>query len=177
MTVRELIELNQMITDVEITVRKDHHLLDQLNIGRAEGIKPPYPTMVPKEERWLKNMSIETKREAHYIDKSINAWDDGKDYWQVKPERIPKKWLELEVYSWSVWPASTAVYGKSRRNDYGNSYKNVNFHGQRIGIEAIASGQELKIPDQNPRQDQKQDDDQLDGQMSIEDWNIDVVKI
>ena len=57
MTVRELIELNMMITDIEITVRKNGGLLDQLNIGPAEGIKPPYPTMVPKEERWVGNLS------------------------------------------------------------------------------------------------------------------------
>ena len=74
MTIKELIELNQMITDVEITVRKDGTaLLDQLNIGPAEGRKPPYPTMVPKSERYIGNLSIETKREAHYIEKSINA--------------------------------------------------------------------------------------------------------
>ena len=66
MTVKELIELNQMITDVEITVRKDGtKLLDQLNIGPAEGIRPPHPTMVPKEEEWVGNMSLETKREAY----------------------------------------------------------------------------------------------------------------
>ena len=174
MKVRELIELNQMITDVEITVRKDHLLLDQLNIGPAEGIKPPFPTMVPKEERWIGNLSKETKREAYYIDKNINAWDDGKDYWQIKPERIPKKWLDLEVYSWEVWPASTVVYGKSRRNDYGNSYKSVNFHGQRINIEVETSGQDLKI--EEPKE-QPKDDDQLEGQMSIEDWDYEVVKI
>ena len=174
MTVKELIELNQMITDVEITVRKDHRLLDQLNIGPAEGIKPPFPTMVPKEERWIDNMSRETKREAYYIDKSINAWDDGKDYWQIKPERIPKKWLELEVYSWEVWPASTVVYGASRRNDWGHSPKNINFHGQRINIEVETNGQDLKITE--PKEQQK-DDDQLDGQMSIEDWDYEVVKI
>ena len=67
--------------------------------------------MVPKEERYIGNLSLETKREAYYIDKSINAWDDGKDYWQVKVNRIPKKWLELEVYSWEVWPASSVVPG------------------------------------------------------------------
>jgi hypothetical protein len=164
-----------MITDVEITIRKDGSaLLDQLNIGPAEGIKPPFPTMVPKEEKWVGNMSIETKREAYYIDKSINAWDDGKDYWQIKPERIPKKWLELDVSSWEVWPASTVVYGASRRNDYGHSHKNINFHGQRINIEVETNGQDLKI--QEPKEKQK-DDKQLEGQMSIEDWDYEVVKI
>ena len=164
MTVRELIELNQMITDVEITIRKNGALLDQLNIGPAEGIKPPFPMMVPKEERYIGNMSKSTKREAHYINKSINVWDDGKDYWQVKPDRIPKKWLELEVYSWEVWPASTAVYGKNRRNDYGNSYKNINFHGQRINITTLPSGEVMTVPEA------KSEEQQIDGQMNITDF-------
>ena len=173
MTVKELIELNQMITDVEITVRKDGtKLLDQLNIGPAEGIKPPYPAMVPKEEKYIGNMSLETKREAHYINKSINSWDDGKDYWQVKWNRIPSKWLELTVYSWEVWPASTVVYRKSRRNDWGISYKNVNFHGQRLNITALPSGEQLVIKEQKPKQPAADDD-----QMTFEDWGIEVMEI
>lgn len=173
MTVKELIELNQMITDIEITVRKDGSaLVDQLNMGPSRGIKPPYPTMVPKEERYIGNMSLETKREAYYIDKSINTWDDGKDYWQIKPNRIPQKWLDLEVYSWEVWPASTVVYGRSRRNDYGNSHKNVNFHGQRINIIALPSGEKLAVKEHKVTKE-----DQDDEQMTFEDWGIDVVVI
>lgn len=173
MTVKELIELNQMITDVEITVCKDGSaLLDQLNIGPAEGIKPPYPTMVPKEEKYIGNMSLETKREAHYINKSINAWDDGKDYWQVKVNRIPSKWLDLEVCSWEVWPASTVVYGKSRRNDYGHSHKNVNFHGQRVNIIVLPSGESLKVKEPKVAEPAADDD-----QMTFEDWGIEVVEI
>jgi len=176
MTVKELIELNQMITDCEITVRKNGSaLLDQLNIGPSEGIKPPYPTMVPKEERYIGNLSIETKREAYYIDKSINSWDDGWDYWQVKPNRIPKKWLDLEVYAWEVWPASTYVLGSSRRNDYGHSSKNVNFHGQRINIIALPSGQTLTVKEE--KQNLQQQSDEIEGQMSIEDWDYEVVEI
>ena len=170
MKVRELIELNQMITDVEITVRKDGtKLLDQLNIGPAEGIKPPYPTMVPKEEKYIDNMSLETKREAYYINKSINAWDDGKDYWQVKWNRIPSKWLELTVYSWEVWPASTISHG--RRTNYDLNFKNVSFHGQRLNITALPSGESLQI--EKPAA--KKDDDELDGQMTFEDWGIEVI--
>ena len=173
MTVRELIELNQMITDVEITVRKDGSaLLDQLNIGPAEGIKPPYPTMVPKEEKYIGNMSLETKREAYYINKSINSWDDGKDYWQVLPKRIPSKWLELTVYSWEVLPASTMVYGVSRRTNYNLNFKNVNFHGQRLNITALPSGEQLVIKEQKPKQPAADD-----GQMTFEDWGIEVMEI
>ena len=112
-------------------------------------------------------------RDASYIDKSINAWDDGRDYWQIKPERLPKKWLELEVTSWEVWPASCVVYGASRRNDYGHSHKNNNFYGQRINIETIANGERLEIPEPKVAKE----DDQLEGQMSIEDWKFVTMKI
>ena len=149
MKVRELIELNQMITDVKITVRKDGKLLDQLNIGPSEGIKPPCPTMVPKEEKYIGNMSIETKREAHYISKSINAWDDGKDYWQVKPDRIPKKWLDLEVYSWDARDAHTVGTTSPRR---GGCRKNINFHGEEIHICVLPNSQSLDVPVEDPRQ-------------------------
>lgn len=161
MKVRELIELNNMITDVEITVKKDGKLLDQLNIGPAEGIKPPYPTMVPKEERYIGNQCLSTKREAYYIDKSINAWDDGKDYWQVKTNRIPSKWLDLEVYSWSATSASRAIYG--RRSNFDMNFPNVNFYGQKVSINALPSGQKLEV-----KKEEKPKDEELKGQMSIE---------
>lgn len=171
MTVRELMQLNQMITDAEITVRKNGSaLLDQLNIGPAEGIRPRYPQMVPKEEKYVGNMSLETKREAYYIDKSINAWDDGKDYWQIKLNRIPQKWLDLEVVSWEVWPASTISHG--RRTNYDLNFKNVNFHGQRIKITALPSGEQLVIKEQKPKEPAADDD-----QMTFEDWGIEIMEI
>lgn len=160
MKVKELIELNQMITDIEITVRKNGTaLLDQLNIGLSEGIEPPFPTMVPTDERYIGNMSECYRRKAHYIKKSINAWDDGKDYWQIKPDRIPKKWLELEVYAWEVWQASTCVHGKARRNDYGYSNRNVNFHGQRAIITALPSGESLEIKKSRQEPEAEEEDE------------------
>lgn len=175
MTVRELIELNMMITDIEITVRKDGAMLDQLNIGPAQGEKPPYPTRVPKEEKYLKNYGLgdpHMYRDAAYISKSINSWDDDKDYWQIKVNRIPKAWLDLEVTSWEVWPASVVTYHSPRRQS--GIARNVNFHGQRINIETIASGERLDVPE--PKEKPK-DDDQLEGQMRIEDWKYEVMKI
>lgn len=156
MTVYELISLNQKITDVEITVRKDWKLLDQLNIGCAEGVRPPHPTMVPIEERYIDSMGNAHKKEAAYIPKSINAWDDGKEYWQIKPNRISKAWLDLEVISWEVWQASRVGTTSPRRNN------NVNFHGERINIEVLPSGQKLEIKE-------KPKEEQIDGQMSFED--------
>lgn len=161
MTVLELIELNQMIVDAEITVRKNGRLLDQLNIGPAEGVKPPHPIRVPISERYLDNFNIldrDHHKDAAYIPKSINSWDDGKDYWQVKPNRIPKKWLGLEVTSWECGEASTFGVGTRRRIE--NS-RNVNFHGERIRIDVRANGEKLEIPEEK---------EELDGQMSIEDF-------
>lgn len=163
MTVYELISLNQMITDVEITVRKDGKLLDQLNIGCAEGVKPPYPMMVPIDERYIDNIGTSHHREATYIPKSINAWDDGKDYWQIKTNRIPQAWLDLEVYSWNVWQASRVGTTSARRGN------NVNFHGERININVLPSGQKLEIAEK-PKSDH--DDDQIDGQLSFDDMEV-----
>lgn len=174
MTVEELISINQMITDVVITVRKDGTaLLDELNIGCERGEEPRYPTMIPKEERYIGNMCLETKKKAKYIPKSINAWDDGHDYWQVKPNRIPKAWLDLEVYAWEVWPASTVTHRSPRRSIDGHS--NINFRGQRLNITALPSGESLAVKE--PKLKQQDDTEQLDGQMSFDDWEYEVVTI
>lgn len=174
MKVRELIELNQMITDVEITIRQNGTLrLDQLNIGPERGEKPRYPTRVPiKPEYAGLNDIYDNKkyREATYIPKSINAWDDGKDYWQVKPNRIPGKWLDLEVYSWDNRPARTVATESPRR---GGMFRNNNFHGEEIHIVALPNGQTLDVPVEDPRQQ----DNQLDGQMSIADWDYEVMEV
>lgn len=178
MKVRELIELNQMITDVVITVRiNGNRLLDELNIGCERGVKPRFPTRVPKSEKYVNNMSVldrEMYKDAAYIPKSINAWDDGHDYWQVKPNRIPKAWLDLEVFAWEVWPASTVTYHSPRRSTEGR-YRNVNFHGQRLNITALPSGESLVVKEPKPKQ--QDDTEQLDGQMSFDDWDYEVVTI
>ena len=172
MTVRELIELNQMITDIEIIVRVNGiALLDALFIGPAVGEKPRYPCKVPKERRYVGNMSIEYRKEAKYIAKSINAWDDGEDYWQVKLSRIPSGWRDLEVYSWEVWPASCVCYTSPRRQTgIDTKSRNVNFHGQRINIIALPGGKALPDPKEHKPKTDKQE--QLKGQMSLEEFLI-----
>ena len=158
MTVRELISLNQMIVDIEITVRKGGNaLLDQLNFGPSVGVKPPHPMMVPIDERYIDNIGNSYRREAYYIPKSINAWDDGKGYWQVKPERLPSKWLDLEVYAWEVWQASQSCTTSPRRG------RNVNFHGERINIIALPSGQTLEVKKETEKEEVE------DNQMSLAD--------
>lgn len=163
MTVKDLIELNQMIVDVEIEIRQEgHRLVDALMIGCERGKKPFQPVMVPLDERYVGNITM--RKEANYIDKSINAWDDGKDYYQIKVQRIPAKWLELEVYSFEVWPAST--FGNPRRRT--GEAKNVNFHGQRINIIALPSGERLSI--KPAKTENAQEKCELDGQMGIEEF-------
>ena len=111
--------------------------------------------MVPIDERYIGTLNRCHQREACYIDKSINSWDDSKDYWQVKVNRIPNKWLDLEVYSWEVWPASQACTTSPTRG------RNVNFYGQRINIVALPSGEKLEIVKAKP---EKEEDD---GQMTL----------
>ena len=161
MTVRELIELNQMIVDMEIEVRQGgSRLVDALLIGCERGKKPYHPVKVPLDERYINNPTM--RREANYIDKSINAWDDGKDYYQIKLQKIPEKWLNLEVYSWEVWPAS--IWGNPRRST-GNA-RNVNFHGQRINIVVLPNGEKLSVEQIKNKNIQSD----IDGQTNIEDF-------
>lgn len=161
MKVKDLIELNAMITDLEITVRKDGGLLlDQLNIGPSEGVKPPYPTRVPKEERFAGSLNQHDDgfyKDAAYIPKSINAWDDGKDYYEIKVNRIPAKWLELEVFSWEVWKASTVATTSPKRG------RTANFHGQLMKIVALPNGEKLEVK-------QEEKTEELPGQMNITDF-------
>lgn len=163
MTVRDLIELNAMITDLEITVRQNGGLLlDQLNIGCSEGVKPPYPTRVPKDPKYAGNFNQsndEIYKDAAYIPKSINAWDDGKDYYDIKVNRIPAKWLELEVYSWDAGKASSVGVNPRR-------YNNVTFHGERLRIIALPSGESLEVKENISEKSEVT----LPGQMSIEDF-------
>lgn len=163
MTVKDLIELNAMITDLEITVRRDGNLLlDQLNIGCSEGVKPLYPTRVPKDPRYAGNFNLsndEMYKDAAYIPESINAWDDGKDYYEIKLNRIPAKWLELEVFSWSGEKASS-ISVNPRRD------KTTSFYGELIRIIATPSGESLEI-NEKPSKDT---DEELPGQMNIIDF-------
>ena len=65
------------------------------------------------------------------------------------------------------------VPGSNRRNDWGHSHKNVNFHGQRINIVALPSGESLQIEEPKVTKPATEDDDQ----MTFEDWGIEVIEI
>ena len=169
MKVRELIELNQMIADVSIEVRIDGcRLLDALKIGPDVGTLPRYPLMVPKDRLHIDG---NLKKQAVYMDKSINSWDDGRDYWQVKTNRIPNAWLELEVFSWKVWPSYYGRHARACRIENGHTFRNGTFNGQRINIVALPSGESLEVKEKKVQTN----DEQLEGQMSFDDWNYEVV--
>lgn len=160
MTVKDLIELNAMITDLEITVRIGGNLLlDQLNIGCSEGVKPLYPTRVPKDPKYAGNFNQSNDdmyKDATYIPKSINAWDNGKDYYQLLIGKIPAKWLDLTVCGWECTQASRVTHASLRR-------ERTHFYGQYLKIIALPSGE-------SPSEKSKWEFLELPGQMSIEDF-------
>jgi len=151
MKVRELISLNAVITDVRIEVRKNgSEIVDCLCFGPDFGVVPPYP--------FIMHQNTAKQKQATYIRKNLNAWDDGRDYWEIKPDRIPAKWLELEVYAWHY---QSVYHSHHQRDDRNNTM-------QGILITALPSGESLDIK-------QKVDDvkkkvygwEHLDGQMSL----------
>ena len=155
MTVEELIRLNMFITDIHIEVRiNGSRLLDQLCIGPDFGIEPRYPTMVPLDRNHLTQ-----KKKSAYINKSINAWDDGKEYWQLKIDRIPKAWRSLEVYSFECWTVCKHNHSRYSTNP-SSSYNGIK-------ITALPAGESLNVTDE--KIGKATGDDQLEGQMNISD--------
>lgn len=172
MTVKELIQDNSFIGDISIDIRSNRgasatpgyenrqtfsRLQQDWHIGKEEGIKPPYHSKV-----------------GTYIEKSINEFDDGKDYYNLVISRIPKELLDLHVTSWRVW--------KCYRG-FGNCHYN-NHDLQRILIDAWTT-ETKEMADQQAilqqlekarkreertagQEDQQQE--QLLGQMDINDW-------
>lgn len=159
MTVKELIELNQMILDVVIEVRKDGGLLiDKISIGNDVGRKPEYPTRVPIKPEYAGNNNRYYDgqyKDAAYIQKSINAREDGKEYWETKWNRIPAKYLELEVFGWEVWSAYRGIHFDKYRE------------GERINITALPSGQTRPEPEPREKKPAAEEDS---NQMTIDDW-------
>lgn len=157
MTVKELIELNQMILDIVIEVRQDGGtLLDKISIGNEVGDKPPYPTRVPCKPEYANSNNRYVDgfyKDSTYIKKSINTREDGKEYWQTKWKCVPAKYLDLEVYSWSVWPAYRGIQNDKYRE------------GERINITALPSGEKFFRPEP-----QKQPPEVDENQMTIEQW-------
>lgn len=159
MTVRELLETNMMLCDVQITLRnKDSWLLNELNIGPDYGVKPPYPTRVPIAEKYARNRSECYLKDAIYIRKNINAYDDGKDYFQLCLNRFPKGWLDLEVFSWHYGFAYDGHHQRQRPVD----------GWQAIRVDARRYEDTLVVLEEPKEITQKSD--QLDGQMDITEW-------
>lgn len=160
MTVKELIEINQMILDVVIEVRKDGGLLlDQISIGNDAGVKPPYPTRVPTKPEYAPSLNKYVDgfyKDAAYIKKSINSREDGKDYWETKWSRIPSKYLELEVYSWAARPAYRGIYNDKYRE------------GEKVIITALPNGQHITRPEKQEKAEKPQEIDK--NQITIDEW-------
>ena len=114
MTIKELIESNSFIGDITIDIRgrsktvtpgfENQQTFSQLeqdwHIGYEEGKKPPYPS-----------------EKGIYIEKSINKYDDGEDYYDLTVSRIPDEVMNLYVVSWSVWK-SYRSFGDSHYNNH-----------------------------------------------------------
>ena len=120
MTVRELLENNSLIVDASITLlNKDGKNIDQLNIGMDYGVEPPYPTKYTdrynNRGELVALYDINGGRKAHYIRESINRIDRRDEtLWGVILSKIPKKWLELEVWSWHHGIVYTAHHPRDR---------------------------------------------------------------
>lgn len=155
MTVKELIELNANITDIYIEVRnypENGQILDAYFIGPDAGVVPPYPF------EWSKSTAKHGK--AKYVRKNINAYDDGRDYFEIKADRLPAYYLNLNVYSWRH---SEVYRSHHQRDDLSRSMEAI-----RITTYAPGAGQEPP----KEKYDSKQDLDengQLKGQLSFED--------
>lgn len=102
MTVRELIELNDFIGDIEIQVRNDGKLLKTLKIGAGV------------EETNL----LELREKEIVKNTEINIRDEGDFRYGLILKKIPKNWLNLKVDSWRMmW--------SYRPNDRGSSLESI----------------------------------------------------
>lgn len=162
MKLRELIELNQNITDLELYIREGgSSLVDYYAIGLDSGIKPPFPMKI--------HPGTKGEKEGTYIHKSINAWDDGKEYWQTKVNRIPESLLDLEVYAW----CNRHVY----RPHHPRSFVNPSDAYEKYQVTLLPSGElpklkEVKVKEPKEKTVAAQVDEQLPGQTSIYDFLI-----
>ena len=157
MTVRELIELNQMICDLVIEVREGGgRLIDYYAIGDAM-YKPKYPMRVPRKPEYFdSNRFDDTRyREGTYKPVSINTFDDGKDYWQVKVKRVPEYYLNLQVYSWDC---TRAYSGIGMRGKVGS------FEGKKICVIALPNG----TPPPAEETPKPKADEQMAGQITLD---------
>lgn len=116
MTIRELIQDNQYIGDIEIEVRKNGYLIDEWHIGyecfsrRYINAWDKYDNLLHlgleisdynkrKLPEWKEKYKV-VARFPHFIDKLINAKDKGREYYQTLVNEVPKEAQEMEVYSW-----------------------------------------------------------------------------
>lgn len=115
MTIKELIQDNQHIGDIEIEVRKNGYLIDEWHIGyscfarRYINAWDKYDKVVGgielsdykkrKDAEWKEKHKL-VARFPHFVDKLINSKDKGREYYQTLVNEVPKEAQDMEVYSW-----------------------------------------------------------------------------
>lgn len=167
MTIRELAEKNQQIMDIEVTLRTEKSLF--IHRYRFGGGAKYYPG----DEAQAKSLGKRMENIVTIDNTEINAYDirSGKDYYQLKLDKIPKKYqfiLDKEVGSWTLsssyrtnsthWNGSKLLYVTCYE---GESVKNNN--------DVIKT----KVDDVNEKVDTKKaltGWENLPGQMTLTDW-------
>lgn len=111
MTVEELVSINQMIGDISIDLReRDGRLIEELEIGLGMKPRETYP-----------GWKLKT------INKSINTYDNGRDYYTILLKKIPKAWRKLEVYDFSIGVSYRERSGSGLEHIYMQCHKRENF--------------------------------------------------
>lgn len=145
MTIRELIQDNQHIGDIEVEVRKNGHLVDEWHIGyscfarRYISAWDKYDNLLQlgfeisdynkrKLPEWKEKYKV-VARFPHFIDKLINSKDKRGDYYQTLVNEVPKEVQEMEVYSWH---SRSAFRGISERLELEKIYITVEIGEQEL---------------------------------------------
>lgn len=88
MKVKELIELNNLIGDIKITVREEGNgpLIKELRIGAGASQGPDEQSII-------------------LLPEDTNSYDAGRDHYKVLTSKIPRMWLNLKVHAWDAGKA------------------------------------------------------------------------
>jgi hypothetical protein len=142
MTVKELVELDNFIGDITITTRDTGK--DGKNLFRVNTFHIGHSEGIVPHYHDDKDV---------YKSVNINTFDSGKDYYKIVTGKIPKEWLNLQVQSFRVW--------RSHRSseDYHYSHHSL----EHILIDCYCDGYVHQEKEKNV-------DEQLPGQMNIEDF-------
>lgn len=140
MTIKELIELNDYIGDITVTIRDSEgkNKIQEYHIGVNAGIIPVY-----HDDKDV------------YEEIEINTFDKGKDYYQILVSRVPKQILELRVFAYRIW-------GSYRR------YLSASHGLEHVHI-TVRQGENAKTPVIKEKS-QEAKKEELEGQINLEDF-------